>query len=344
MKKIALLTGGGDCAGLNAAIRAVVRAATAHQISVFGIEEGFYGLITGKTRRLTIENTDDLLSVGGTVLGGSRIHPLQIKGGLERSLQFFKKQRFEALISVGGEGTLNIASAFSKKGMPVVCIPKTIDNDTWGTDFTIGFQTAVEIATEAIDRLQTTAESHHRIMIVEVMGRHAGWIAAYSGIAGGAHAILIPENIFLMKDLLNILKERAKRNKKFSIFVVSEDARVRLEDGSVLKTPVHHDEYGDIKLGGIGELLARELRKCTQSDVRVTVLGHVQRGGAPNAYDRIMATRLGVFAVDLVLKKRFGVMAVLKGNELKTIPITKAAGKLKTVDLNTQKMSRLFFG
>ncbi len=342
--KIGLLTGGGDCAGLNASIRAVVTKADQEGFQVIGIHEGFYGLITGKTKILSFEKVSNLLAVGGTILGGSRINPLQVAGGIEKSIRFFKKQKLEALIAIGGEGTLNIAAAFSKKGMPIVCIPKTIDNDTWGTDFTIGFDTAVQIATDAIDRLQTTAESHQRVMIVEVMGRHAGWIAAYAGIAGGAHAILIPEKIFPLADLCKIIRDRAKKNKKFSIFVGSEDARMSLEDGKIVKTPTHEDEYGDIKLGGIGEILAQNLREKTNSEVRVTVLGHVQRGGTPNAFDRILATRLGVYAVELVKKKQFGKMAVLKGNELKAISISQAAGKLKTVDPKIIEVFETFFG
>ncbi len=340
--KLALLTGGGDCAGLNAAIRAVVHAANREGYQTFGIQTGFHGLISGKCKRLTLKDTDPLLHLGGTILGGSRINPLKDPEGVKKALAFFKREKFDALISIGGEGTLNIAAAFSKQGLPIICIPKTIDNDTWGTDFTIGFDTAVQIATEAIDRLQTTAESHQRVIILEVMGRHAGWIAAYSGIAGGAHATLIPEEIFPIEKLCAIIHHRARVGKKFSIFVVSEDARIEIEEGKILKTPIHHDEYGDIKLGGIGEALAIELRHRTACEVRVTVLGHVQRGGSPSAADRILATRLGVFAVGLVKEKNFGKMAVLKGNKIQAIPIEKAAGKLKTVDTEIKKVLDVF--
>ena len=341
---LAVLTGGGDCPGLNAAIRAVVRAGLKKGDRLFGILEGWSGLLSQKIIPLTLENTSGLLPMGGTILGGSRTNPLKVRGGIKRSLNFFHRRKFDALISIGGEGTLNIAAAFWKEGLPVVCVPKTIDNDTWGTDATIGFDTAVQIATEAIDRLHTTAESHNRVMIVEVMGRHVGWIATMAGIAGGADAILIPEEPFEMRELLRIIRARAKRKRRFSIIVMAEDAHIRLENGKMLKTPLKHDEYGTVKLGGISELLARELRRRTGSDVRVTILGHVQRGGSPTAFDRILATRLGVYAVDLVHEQRFGTMAVLRNNRMESILIADSAGKLKTVDPEISKVARVFFG
>jgi len=342
--KLGLLTGGGDCPGLNAAIRAVVRTAVQSGLKVVGIQEGWKGLLEGLTRPLNLEATSGLLPLGGTILGSSRVNPLKVKGGVERSLKHFQKRNLGALIAIGGEGTLRVAAEFSKKGMPIVCIPKTIDNDTWGTESSIGFDTAVQIATDAIDRLQTTAESHHRVMIVEVMGRHAGWIATCSGIAGGADAVLIPEEPFALKDLIRIIQKRAARKKHFSIFVVAEDAKILRENKKILKTPVHHDEYGDVKLGGIGELLAAELRRKTDSEVRVTVLGHIQRGGTPTAFDRVLATRLGVKAVELVKKQQFGRMVVLRGNQILSIPIASAAGKLKTVDLEIARVAKVFFG
>lgn len=342
--KLAVLTGGGDCPGLNAAIRAVVRTAVKKGDRVFGILEGWNGLLKKKCIPLTLENTSGLLPMGGTILGGSRANPLAVPGGMKRGIRFFHHEKFDALISIGGEGTLKIASVFWEAGLPVVCIPKTIDNDTWGTDATIGFDTAVQIATEAIDRLHTTAESHSRIMIVEVMGRHVGWIATMAGIAGGADAVLTPEQPFEMRDLLRILRARTARGRDFSIIVMAEDAHIRMENGKVLKTPLKHDEYGDVKLGGISELLARELRKRTGSDVRVTILGHVQRGGSPTAFDRILATRLGVYAVDLVHKKRFGTMAAFRNNRIESVPIREAVGKLKTVDAEIYRVARVFFG
>jgi len=342
--RIGVLTGGGDCPGLNAAIRAIVRAADAHRYHVLGIREGWYGLLTADVQPLTVETTRGLLSMGGTILGGSRRNPLKVRGGLKTCLRNFRKLGLSAIISIGGEGTLNLAYQFSQKGLPVVCVPKTIDNDTWGTDTTIGFDTAVQIATDAIDRLQTTAESHDRVMIVEVMGRHAGWIATYAGIAGGADAILTPEEVFDLTELLRIIHLRARRKRRFSLFVVSEDAKIRLENNKILKTPLKHDEYGDVKLGGIGELLARELRKRKIPDVRVSVLGHIQRGGTPTAFDRILATRLGVHAVELVREKKFGTLSVFRGNRIQAIPIQDAAGKLKTVSPELVRVARVFFG
>jgi 6-phosphofructokinase 1 len=341
--RIALLTGGGDCSGLNAAIRAVVRTAIDGGDRVYGILEGWKGLMEGRLEPLPLEKTSGILPLGGTILGSSRVNPFKVPGGLKKCLAFFKEKKFDALVVVGGEGTLRIAAELSRAGMPIVCLPKTIDNDTWGTDYTIGFDTAVQVATEAIDRLHTTAESHSRVMIVEVMGRHAGWIATYSGIAGGADAVLIPEEEFSFKELLRIIRKREMRRRRFSIFVVAEDARIRLENGKVLKTPVKKDEYGDLKLGGIGELLARELRKKTDCEVRVTVLGHIQRGGTPTAFDRVLATRLGVFAMQMVKKKKFGVMAALQGNRIEAVPIAQAAKTVKTVDPKIVEVAKIFF-
>ena len=341
--KIAVLTGGGDCPGLNAAIRAVVRRALEKGDRVYGIREGWKGFLEGRIVPLTAEDLSGILPLGGTVLGTSRVNPLKVKGGMRRCLRQFRRHSLRALIPIGGEGTLRIAHAFSEAGLPVVCIPKTIDNDTWGTDVTIGFDTAVQIATDAIDRLHTTAESHQRVMIVEVMGRHAGWIAAGAGIAGGADAVLIPEEVFEFDELCRIIRRRARRGRHFSLFVAAEDARIRI-GRRILKTPLSHDEYGDVKLGGIGELLARELRRRTRSEVRVTVLGHVQRGGTPTASDRILASRLGVFAVDAVHAGRFGIMAGLKGGEVAAVPLEEVAGRLKRVDRRFSEIARVFFG
>lgn len=340
--RIAVLTGGGDCPGLNAAIRAVVRKASLAGDGITGICDGWKGFIEGKTKPLTVEMTSGILAAGGTILGSSRVNPLNVPDGIKTCLRFFHGRKFDALIAVGGEGTIKVASALFQGGMPIVCIPKTIDNDLFGTDYTIGFHTAVQVATDAIDRLQTTAESHHRIMIVEVMGRHTGWIASYAGIAGGADAVLIPEQATDIRELCRIIERRERHGKDFSIFVVAEDARIRLEGKKTLKTPLHHDEYGDVKLGGIGELLARELRKRTDSEVRVTVLGHIQRGGTPTAFDRILATRLGVYAVELVHRKKFGLIVGLRGNRLETIPLFDAAKERKQVDREIIEVCRIF--
>ncbi len=342
--RIGVLTGGGDCPGLNAAIRAIVRNALQKGDIVIGIRNGWQGLVENKFVPLGMDEVSGILATGGTILGTARINPFKVPNGIRKCLANFRAQRLSALISIGGEGTLKIASVFSKQGMPIVCVPKTIDNDTWGTDYTIGFDTAVQIATEAIDRLHTTAESHNRVMIVEVMGRHAGWIATYSGIAGGADAILIPEEPFDLEELCRIITRRAKRKRLFSIFVVSEDARIRIGGKRILKTPVRHDEYGDIQLGGISQVLARLLRRRTGAEVRVTVLGHIQRGGVPSAFDRVLATRLGVFAVDLIHKGHFGTMAVLQGNRIREIPIADADGLLKQVYPDLIGVARTFFG
>lgn len=341
--RIGLLTGGGDCSGLNAAIRAVVRSAEAKGHHVFGLLSGWKGLLEGKGRPIRLADTAGLLSLGGTILGSSRVNPLKVQNGLSLCLRNFRKHKLDSLIVIGGEGTLKIAHELSKGGLPLVVIPKTIDNDTYGTEATIGFDTAVQVAVDAIDRLHTTAESHKRIMIVEVMGRHAGWIALHAGLAGGADAILIPEEVFLFRDLLQIVRTRAKRGRGYSIFVVSEDAKIRL-NGQILQTPTQHDEYGDVKLGGIGDALASELRKHTDSEVRVTVLGHVQRGGTPTAADRLLATRLGVAAVSMVLKKDFGKLAVLRGGEIRSIPLSRSSGRTKNVPKRFSRMSRFFFG
>lgn len=341
--KIAVLTGGGDCPGLNAAIHAIAKAAWAKGHEVHGVLEGWAGLSKRKSIKIRPQDISGILPLGGTILGTARINPLKSEKSILAAEKFFRDQKFDAMISIGGEGTLQIADAFYKRGMPVICIPKTIDNDTWGTDYSIGFDTAVHIATEAIDRLRTTAESHDRVMIVEVMGRHAGWIALYSGLAGGANAILIPEKVFPISKLISIIKDRKRRGRHFSIFVVSEDAKIELEDKKILKTPSTRDEYGDIKLGGIGEALASELKKRDYPEVRVTVLGHVQRGGTPTAFDRVLASRLALKAVELAHKKNFGKLVVLSGNEIKTIPIRQSSGKVKTVDKEQQRVAEAFF-
>ncbi|MBI2067608.1 MAG: 6-phosphofructokinase [Deltaproteobacteria bacterium] len=340
--KIAVLTGGGDCSGLNAAIRAVVRRAVSLRDDVYGIRHGWKGLLENDVIRLTVDGTSNILPLGGTILGSSRVNPFKVKNGLKRCLKNFKQRRFDALVFIGGEGTLNVAAALSKAGIPVFGIPKTIDNDAQGTDYTIGFDTAVQIATNAIDRLHTTAESHQRVMIIEVMGRHAGWIAAYAGIAGGADAVLIPEKVFPMKTLCSIIGKRARRGCNFSIVVVAEDAQIKLENGQILRTPLSRDEYGDVKLGGIGELLASEIRKRMDSEVRVTVLGHIQRGGTPTAFDRVLATRLGAHAVESLHRREFGRMAVIRGDKITSLPIKKMAGRVKKVDPAFYETVRLF--
>ncbi|MDO8462081.1 MAG: ATP-dependent 6-phosphofructokinase [Deltaproteobacteria bacterium] len=342
--RLGLLTGGGDCPGLNAAIRAVVCRAAERKITICGILEGWKGLLTSSFRPLAIDSISGILPLGGTILGTSRTNPLKSSAMRRKVIRNFKKTSLDGILAIGGEGTMRIAYSFQKAGVPIIGIPKTIDNDLWGTDVTIGFNTAVQIVTDAIDRLRTTAESHHRVMIVEVMGRHTGWIAVSSGIAGGAEAILIPESPFPLSRLIDLLQKRKERGKNFSIVVVSEDARLVIGKKGKIQTPVKHDEYGDIKLGGIGQLIARELRKKSSFEVRVTELGHLQRGGTPTAFDRILATRLGVEAVDLAAKKKFGRMVGLQGNKIISTPLTQIVPRLKKVDRSLYRLSETFFG
>lgn len=341
--KLAILTGGGDCAGLNSVIRAVVRSAHFDMNEVVGIEEGFFGLYHQKHRKIRFEETSGMLSLGGTVLGTSRQNPLDYSDGIERCLKNFKSLKCQGLIAIGGDGSLQIAHKLASKGLPIVFVPKTIDNDVWGTDYSVGFHSAVEVATEAIDRLHTTAESHKRVILVEVMGRHAGWIATYAGIAAGADAILTPEKAISLDDLIEIIQLRKRREKNYSVFVVSEDAKIYVSQNRLLKVPYSKGEFGEKRLGGIAEALALALRKRAGLEVRVTTLGHIQRGGSPNAFDRVMASRMGYEAYQSVLKKEFAVMMALKGSEVKAIPLAESAGKLKTVSQDWLEFSRIFF-
>ncbi len=341
--KLAILTGGGDCAGLNSVIRAVVRSAHLDVNEVIGIEEGFFGLYHQKYRKLKFEETSGMLSLGGTVLGTSRQNPLDYLDGISRCLKNFKSLKCQGLIAIGGDGSLQIAQKLSEKGLPLVLVPKTIDNDVWGTDYSVGFHSAVEVATEAIDRLHTTAESHKRVILVEVMGRHAGWIATYAGIAAGADAILTPEKAFALDDLIEIVQMRKMREKNYSIFVVSEDAKIYLSGKKLLKVPYTKGEFGEKRLGGIAEALAVALRKRCGLEVRVTTLGHIQRGGSPNAFDRVMASRMGYEAYQSIVRKEFGVMMALLGSKVQRVPISECAGKLKTVSEDWLEFSRIFF-
>jgi len=347
VRAIGVITGGGDCPGLNAAIRAVVKRADGDGVQVFGIYEGFKGLYEDQIRPLKPIDVAGIISRGGTILGTSRYNPLKEDGGIGQIKKNLQRHRIDAIVNIGGEGTMRFSHELHKLGVKVIGVPKTIDNDVWGTDFTFGFDTAVNIAMEAIDRLHTNAESHNRIMIVEVMGRHAGWIATYSGIAGGADAILIPEQPFRMSRLMEILERRQKIGKRFSIIVVSEDAKILLDieqnPPALLHTPVHRDEYGTLKLGGIAGLLESELRRSLSAEIRSTVLGYIQRGGSPTAYDRVLATRLGVAAVELLLQGKSGRMVALQGHDIASVPLNQVAKKLKTVDPETYRIGEVFF-
>ena len=342
MKKVGILTGGGDCPGLNAVIRAVVRYAIQEGYEVIGIKNGWKGLVENDTTGLNLQSVSGILPKGGTILGTSRTNIYKKEDDLKKAKENFKKMGLEALIAIGGEDTLGIAHKLYKEGFNVVGAPKTIDNDLNCTDVTFGFDTALNVATEAIDRLHTTAESHHRIMVVEVMGRHAGWIALESGIAGGADVILIPEIPIDIEDVCKIIKKRHARGKTFSIVVVAEGAQFK--KGTMVLQEEKLDSFGHVRLGGIGQRIAEEVEKRTGYETRVTVLGHVQRGGTPTAFDRVLGTRFGIKAMELVLKKDFGKMASLQGNKIVAVPLEAAVSELKTVDMEFYNIAKIFFG
>jgi ATP-dependent phosphofructokinase / diphosphate-dependent phosphofructokinase len=342
MKKIGILTGGGDCPGLNSVIRAVVRYAIKEGYEVVGIKNGWKGLVENDTVNLDLAAVSGILPKGGTILGTSRTNPCKQQGQLQKVKDNFKKLELEALIAIGGEDTLGVASKLCEDGLNVVGAPKTIDNDLSCTDVTFGFDTAINIATEAIDRLHTTAESHNRIMVVEVMGRHAGWIALEAGIAGGADVILIPEVPIDVSEVCALLKKRHERGKSFSIVVVAEGAKFK--EGSMVLQEEKLDAFGHVRLGGIGHILGGEIEKKTGFETRVTVLGHIQRGGTPTALDRVLGTRFGIKAMELILKKDYGKMAALQGNKVVAVPLKSAVCTLKTVDMELYDISKIFFG
>ena len=344
MKKVGLLTGGGDCPGLNAAIRAVVRKATSVNWEVLGIKNGWKGLIEGNVEPLTKYSVSGILPKGGTILGTSRTNPFKDYENTQKLLDNFKRYELNGIIAIGGEDTLGVAMRLYKEySIPVIGIPKTIDNDIAGTDLTFGFDTAVSIVTESIDRLHSTAESHHRIMVVEVMGRHAGWIATISGIAGGADIILVPETPFDINNVCNILTKRHEKGKHFSIVVVAEGATPKGSE-IVITQSNKKDEFGHVRLGGIGSILAQEIEKRTGIETRVTILGYIQRGGTPTAFDRVLATRYGVLAMELMAKGEVGKMVALRGNKVIAIDLDKDAVKPKTLDMELYKVAELFFG
>ena len=308
-ERIGILTGGGDCPGLNAVIQTAVRRAMMENISMVGIKNGWAGLVSGEIEALTRYSVSGILHRGGTILGTSRLDSTHNDEHIDRIKDNWQKLELSSLIVVGGEGTLKAGLALWRdQGLPIVGVPKTIDNDISGTDYTFGFDTAVSIVTEAIDRLHTTAESHHRVMVIEVMGRHTGWIAGYAGMAGGADIILVPEKPFKMSEVCRILQHRREMGRLFSIVVVAEDAHPH-PDEDFLSSDERADVYHRERLGGIGNVLGREIEKSTGIETRVTVLGYVQRGGSPTAFDRILASRLGIKAVEMILGGEFGQMA-----------------------------------
>ncbi len=341
--RIGILTGGGDCPGLNPVIRAAVRKSINEKYEVIGIRNGWKGLIENDTLFLTLESISGILPKGGTILGTSRTNFYKKEGGLASVKENYKKLGLNALIAVGGEDTLGVASKLTKDGIPnIVGVPKTIDNDLSATDYTFGFDTALNTATECIDKLHTTAESHHRIIVVEVMGRHAGWIAIESGIAGGADVILIPEIPADIDEVCESIKKRHSRGKTFSIIVVAEG--VQFKEGTFVTQEQKLDEFGHVRLGGVGEMLAREIEKRTGYETRVSVLGHIQRGGIPSAFDRVLGTRFGVKAVELIKANKFGRMVALAGNKVIDVPLEDAVEKLKTVDMELYEIAKVFFG
>lgn len=335
--KVGILTGGGDCPGLNAVIRAVVRKGVFHyQDDILGFLEGWRGLHDDKTVKLDLNAVAGILPRGGTILRTSRTNPTKHEGGLDRCLQNLRQHQIEALISIGGDDTQSVAEQLHERGVNIIGVPKTIDNDLGGTDFCFGFDTAVTIATEAIDRLHTTAEAHNRVIVIEVMGRDSGWIAIYSGIAGGGDVILIPERPFEIDEVAETLKQRHERGRYFSIVVVAEGAKLASsidpQHGSPVVTEMAKDEFGHVRLGGIGLVLAREIEHRTGYETRAVILGHIQRGGSPTAFDRVLATRYGIGAIDMVHRGEFGSMVSLRGNQIVSVPLKDAIKRTRLVD------------
>ena len=348
MARVGVLTGGGDCPGLNAVIRAVTRRCLTRGHEVVGVRDGWRGLVDGRFVELGPREISGILPRGGTILGTTRTNPYKTDDGVQRVLSNFESAGLTALVAIGGEDTLGVAANLhGEHELPVVGVPKTIDNDLSATDYTFGFDTAVWIATEAIDRLHTTAESHNRVMVLEVMGRHTGWIAVMSGIAGGADVILIPEQPITVEDACEELRRRHERGKDFSIVVVSEGYELTYASGEtrqVAEEARASDQFGHVRLGGVGDALAREIEERTGFETRVTVLGHVQRGGSPTPRDRVLATRYGLKAADLVHEERWGAMAALQGDSIVEVPLADAVAQLKTVPPHWYDVAKAFFG
>ena len=341
--KVGILSGGGDAPGINAVIRAVVRKGFQHyRDEIVGIKDGWRGLLEGEFLPLDLKSASGILPRGGSILGTSRTNPFKQESGARKILKNAKKTGIEAVVVIGGEDTLSVAYKMGEFGLKCIGVPKTIDNDLPGTDYTFGFNTAVTIATEALDRLHTTAEAHHRVMILEVMGRYTGWIALEAGLAGGADIILIPEKPFDINEICDYIRRRQERGRNFSIIVVAEGAKPK--GGKEIVYSESIDEFGHIRLGGIGYYLGKEIEKCLSIETRVVVLGHLQRGGSPTAFDRILATRFGIAAIDLVHEEKFGYMVAIKGNKIVSVPLKDVAGKRKTVDLELYDIASVFFG
>ncbi|MCW2843299.1 MAG: ATP-dependent 6-phosphofructokinase [Nocardioides sp.] len=341
--RVGVLTGGGDCPGLNAVIRAVVRKGVRqHDFEFVGYRDGWKGPLEGLTMELGVQQCRGILPRGGTILGSSRTNPFKIDGGVERIKDNLVADGVDALVAIGGEDTLGVATRLADLGVKVVGVPKTIDNDLSGTDFTFGFDTAVNIAMEAIDRLHTTAESHHRVLVVEVMGRHAGWIALHAGIAGGANVVLIPEQPFDIEAVCALVKQRFET--KYAPIVVVSEGAVPAEGGDMTLVSGEQDAFGHVRLGGIGDRLAGEIEARTGAEARAVVLGHIQRGGTPTAFDRWLATRFGLQAIDAVADGDFGTMMALRGTRIVRVPLIEGTGKLKLVSPEEYAEAQVFFG
>lgn len=341
--RIGVLTGGGDCPGLNAVIRAVVRKGeTRYGHNIVGFRYGWRGVIECETIELTLDNTRGLLPRGGTILGSSRTNPFKSEDGVPRALDTLRREGIDAVIAIGGEDTLGVAHKLMGEGIALVGVPKTIDNDLSATEVTFGFDTAVQIATDAIDRLHTTAESHDRVMVVEVMGRHAGWIALHSGMAGGADVILVPERPFDIAEVCERIQHRHRRGENFSIVVVAEGTVP--QEGTMTLQSGETDEFGHVRLGGVGNRVTDEIKTRTGFDARVVILGHMLRGGTPTAFDRILATRFGIEAIDAVHDRDFGKMVALQCGRIVRVPIEDAVRELKLVDPALFDVATVFFG
>ena len=341
--KVGVLTGGGDAPGTNAVIRAIVRKGLKqYGDEIVGIKDGWRGLLEGDFVPLDQEAIRAILTRGGSILGFSRTNPFKLKDGVERIRENQKKAGIEAIVVIGGDDTLSVAHRLGDYGIRCVCVPKTIDNDLSGTDYTFGFNTAMSIATEALDRLRSTAEAHHRVIILEVMGRYTGWIALESGIAGGADVILIPERPFDVREICEYISRRQKRGRNFSVIVVAEGAKPKDEKEIVYSDGV--DEFGNLRLGGVGYYLGREIEKGLDTETRVVVLGHIQRGGTPTAFDRILGTRLGLAAIDFVHEGKFGCLVGIQGNRIVPVALKDVVGKRKTVSPELYEIASVFFG
>jgi 6-phosphofructokinase 1 len=340
---VGILTGGGDCPGLNAVIRAIVKRGHRFDMEFTGIRDGWQGLVEPSTMKLTKAAVSGLLPVGGTILGTSRTNPFKTEGDVDKVVKNIKELGIDAVIAIGGDDTLGVAAKLYDLGIKTIGVPKTIDNDLSATDFTFGFDTAVSIVTWALDRLHTTTDAHHRVMVVEVMGRHAGWIAVYGGLAGGADVILIPEKPFEIEEVCGYIDKRKEEGKHFSLVVAAEGAHPKDEQGAFTKDGTL-DAFGHVKLGGVGEFLAKEIEERTGLESRHVVLGHLQRGGTPTATDRILATRFGVRAVELVNEGNFGKMVALQCNAIVDVSLEEATRETKTVDMDLFELAGTFFG